>query len=251
MASCGVIKPRWPAPANVVALSTTRCGGVSASPYDSFNLGMHVGDSPAAVQHNRTRLLASLAVPARLQWLDQIHSAKVVQASGDGSVPKADACWSRQPGVFCAVMTADCLPVLLCDKAGTVVGAAHAGWRSLCDGVLENTVAAMGEAAHNLQVWLGPAIGPAAFEVGAEVRQAFLQRAHSRQSVAACFDACGGNKYLANLYQLATVRLQALGVASIAGGNFCTFSDSARFFSYRRDGQTGRMVSVIGLQSDC
>ncbi len=242
------IEPDWPAPASVFALSTTRQGGVSAAPWASFNLGAHVGDDPVAVVANRQRLQGLLPHAVRIQWLSQVHGASVVNASAEESIPEADGCWSRAAGAACAVMTADCLPVLLCDREGTVVAAAHAGWRGLAAGVLEASVAAMGVAGDSLLAWLGPAIGPAAFEVGAEVRQYFLTSAVSPREVEACFRPAGRpGHYLCDLYQLARLRLRSVGVEAIYGGDLCTYSESERFFSYRRDGQTGRMVSLVGL----
>ena len=237
------IVPAWPAPANVRALSTTRAGGVGAAPFDSFNLGTHVGDDPAVVAANRARLRAAL--PAEPRWLNQVHGTAVVDLASYAGVPDADASVSRRPGAVCVVMTADCLPVLLCDRAGTVVGAAHAGWRGLQGGVVEAAVRAMGVPAADVIAWLGPAIGPDAFEVGDEVRAAFVA---DDPAAAAAFRPAGpAGKWLANLYLLARLRLAALGVASVHGGDACTVTDAARFFSYRRDGRTGRMASLVWL----
>lgn len=236
------IIPDWPAPANVRALQTTRSGGVSAAPYDSLNLGDHVGDAPLAVAHNR-QLLASL-LPSEPVWLNQVHGTVVVDASHASCLPQADACVSSHPGAVCVVMTADCLPVLLCDERGSVVGAAHAGWRGLCDGVIENTVRAMDVPPATLMAWLGPAIGPQAFEVGEEVHAAFV--ANQPEAVAAFVPGANG-KWFADLYHLARLRLHALGVTRIYGGGLCTYTDRERFFSYRRDGVTGRMGTFIWL----
>jgi polyphenol oxidase len=235
--------PNWPAPASVRALQSTRSGGCSPVPYASFNLGSHVGDVPVWVARNRM-LLAPL-MPSEPVWLNQVHGTTVVNAAQTGCLPQADACVSAQAGAVCVVMTADCLPVLLCDTVGSVVGAAHAGWRGLCDGVIEATVAAMQVAPSHLMAWLGPAIGADAFEVGAEVRAAFV--AHAPEAAAA-FTSHAPDKYYADLYQLARQRLQALGVTQIYGGEHCTYRDSARFFSYRRDGVTGRMGTFIWLK---
>jgi len=239
------IEPQWPAPARVQALCTTRQGGGSASPWDSFNLGDHVGDSPAAVTANRAVLAASIAPATHIQWLEQVHGTEVVEA-GQGDTPVADACWTRTPGIACAVMTADCLPVLFASADGSVVAAAHAGWRGLQAGVLEATLGAMGGQASGILAWLGPAIGPRAFEVGPEVREAFVSRAAQAST---CFTPSAGRPghFLADIYQLARQRLAGAGVTRIFGGEFCTFSDDARFFSYRRDGQTGRMASLIWI----
>ncbi|KZE84900.1 peptidoglycan editing factor PgeF [Chromobacterium subtsugae] len=234
----------WPAPARVRTLATTRQGGVSQAPYASLNLGAHVGDAPDAVAANRARLRDEL--PAEPAWLNQVHGVAVADAAAlRGAAPDADASFARAPGVVCAVMTADCLPVLLCDDAGRAVAAAHAGWRGLCDGVIEATVAAMALPPAGLMAWLGPAIGPDAFEVGAEVRQAFLARA---PAAASAFIDIGEGKYLADIYALARQRLQAAGVERVYGGDFCTVIDRERFFSYRRDRITGRMASLIWLQ---
>jgi YfiH family protein len=243
------IEPDWPAPANVVALSTLRGIGASSEPYARLNLADHVGDDSAAVVANRTTLSQWLPAGARLHWLKQVHGSQVVRADTAGAIPVADASWSRELGQACVVMTADCLPVLFCSRTGDVVAAAHAGWRGLLEGVLENTVAAMGIAPANILAWLGPAIGPAAFEVGPEVRSAFLHAASREQVQAtdACFVPNPENRghYLADLYTLARLRLGALKSANVFGGDYCTHTDSGRFFSYRRDGQTGRMASVI------
>jgi purine-nucleoside/S-methyl-5'-thioadenosine phosphorylase / adenosine deaminase len=243
------IKPDWPAPAGVFALSTARIGGCSKPPFDSLNLAHHVGDSDAAVSANRAILIRALPVGATVQWLSQVHGDRVIVAGRGGAHPQADACWSREPGRACAVMTADCLPVLFCSVAGDVVAAAHAGWRGLLRGVLENTVAAMGVPPHKLLAWLGPAIGPRVFEVGPEVRSGFLAVAppSSKASTAACFSPHAANPghYFADLYTLARLRLQEAGMRQVTGGDFCTFTDAERFFSYRRDGRTGRMASII------
>lgn len=233
--------PDWPAPSRVQSLMTTRVGGVSAAPWASFNLGDHVGDNPAHVAANRARLRQSL--PSEPGWLKQVHSANVVE-TGAG-VPEADAAFTRQAGTVCAVLTADCLPVLFCDRAGSVVAAAHAGWRGLADGVLEASVAAMRVAPGEVLAWMGAAIGPQAFEIGDEVRQAFVAR-HPEAAVA--FVPHGVGKWLADIYQLARIRLESAGVQAVYGGGRCTFSETDSFFSYRRDGVTGRMASLIWLE---
>jgi YfiH family protein len=219
---------------------TTREGGVSAAPWASFNLGDHVGDNAAHVVANRTHLRQQL--PSDPGWLKQVHSAKVVE-TGAG-VPEADASLTRQTGTVCAVLTADCLPVLFCDRAGSVVAAAHAGWRGLADGVLEATVAAMQVAPGDILAWMGAAIGPQAFEVGDEVRQAFVAQ-HPEAAMA--FHPHAPGKWLADIYQLARIRLESAGVQAVYGGGRCTFTETERFFSYRRDGVTGRMASLIWL----
>lgn len=234
--------PEWPAPANVRALQTTRKGGTSVAPYSSFNLGSHVADNPLAVSRNRM-LLAPL-LPSEPVWLNQVHGITVADAGHAGCLPDADASVTTHPGAVCVVMTADCLPILLCDDQGTVVAAAHAGWRGLCDGVIEATVSTMNVPASSLMAWLGPAIGPRQFEVGDEVRAAFVK---SHSQAAAAFVRRGEGKWLADLYQLARLRLNALGISRIYGGGLCTFSDAERFYSYRRDGVTGRMGTFIWL----
>lgn len=234
----------WPAPARVRTLVTTRDGGVSLAPYASLNLGQHVGDDPAAVAENRARLRACL--PAKPFWLNQVHGIGVQEACADAPdvPPDADAGFTRQPGVVCAVMTADCLPVLLTDRSGSVVAAAHAGWRGLCNGIIEATIARMAVPASDILAWLGPAIGPDAFEVGPEVRAAFM--AHD-PTAASAFAAIPDGKYLADIYLLARQRLNACGVTEVHGGDACTVTGRERYFSYRRDGRTGRMASLIWL----
>lgn len=238
-----LIRPDWPVPGNVRALQTTRAGGVSSAPYDSLNLGAHVGDLPLAVARNRQSL--SSLMPGEPVWLEQVHGTTVVNADLASCAPRADAAVARQRGSVCVVMTADCLPVLLCDTAGTVVGAAHAGWKGLATGVIEATVQAMGAPSQDLMAWLGPAIGQSAFEVGDEVREAFVSQ--HPQAADAFAPGKEPGKWLADIYRLARLRLTALGVTRIYGGEHCTFSEPQRFFSYRRDGATGRMGTFIWL----
>ena len=233
--------PDWPAPANVRACVTTRAGGVSLPPFDGMNLGDHVEDEPQAVTENRRLLVERLG--CRPAWLKQVHSPDVV-AADPAQVPTADASWTATPGTACAVLTADCLPALFCDRAGTRVAAAHAGWRGLAGGVLENTVAALGGKPDELLVWLGPAIGPQSFEVGAEVREAFV--AQHAEAERAFVPSANAGKYLADLYSLARIRLAAIGVTAVHGGGLDTFSDP-RFFSYRRAARTGRFASLVWL----
>lgn len=238
------IIPNWPAPQRVRACSTTRLGGVSAAPWDSLNLGTHVGDVEAHVVQNRQRVVEQLALAAMPQWLDQVHGQDVVRLPADDRLPRADAAITRESGVVCAVMTADCLPVLFCSKDGSEVAAAHAGWRGLCNGVLEQTLAQFHCSPAGIHAWLGPAIGPHAFEVGAEVRSAFM--AVDAQAKAAFRPA--GEKYFADIWLLARQRLQAAGVHSITASSRCTFQQSADFFSFRRDGITGRMATLVWLR---
>lgn len=235
------LTPQWPAPARVKACVTTRSGGVSVAPFDSFNLGEHVADDLLSVQKNRQRLVSLLG--CKPAWLQQVHGTAVVEAC-PARLLEADASWSREPGVACTVMTADCLPALFCDRAGTRVAAAHAGWRGLAAGVLEATLEKLAVPADQVLVWLGPAIGPQAFEVGAEVREAFVDQ-HA-QAAEAFQSSVNSGKFMADIYQLARVRLAACGVTAVYGGDFCTFNDP-RFFSYRRSAQTGRFASLIWL----
>lgn len=240
-----LITPEWPAPPNVKALQTTRKGGVSDGPYASLNLGDHVGDAPLAVARNRS-LLSSL-LPSDPVWLKQVHGTVVVNASATSCHPDGDGCIASCSGAVCVVMTADCLPVLLCDEQGSVVGAAHAGWRGLCDGVIEQTIRAMKAPPAAMLAWLGPAIGPQAFEVGEEVRAAFIAK-QPEATTAFTPSPAGNSKWLADIYALARLRLNALGIERIFGGNLCTHTDRERFFSYRRDGVTGRMGTFIWLE---
>ncbi|GGU72085.1 laccase domain protein [Pseudomonas laurentiana] len=239
--ACDLLIPDWPAPAVVKACVTTRAGGVSQAPYDSLNLGDHVGDEPAAVAENRQRLTAEYAIqPA---WLKQVHGVVVAHAD-PGVIAEADASWTDTPVVACTVMTADCLPALFCDRAGTRVAAAHAGWRGLANGVLEATLDSLQVDPRDVLVWLGPAIGPAAFEVGAEVRDAFM--ATHPETAQAFVPGDKPGKYMADIYALARLRLAARGVTAVYGGGFCTFNDP-RFYSYRRNPGTGRFASLVWL----
>ena len=240
-----LIRPQQPLAPGVQALTTTREGGVSQPPWDSLNLGDHVDDDPRAVAENRRRLQQELAI-GQPQWLTQVHGVVVVQARNDGIVREADACWTRTPGVVCTVMTADCLPVLFASADGKQVAAAHAGWRGLLNGVLEATLGTFDQPA-DVKAWLGPAIGPLAFEVGPEVRAAFM--AHTPEAEI-CFQPSPmhSDRWLANLYALAEQRLHAAGVDSISGGNHCTCTAQSLFYSYRRENRTGRMASLIWIE---
>lgn len=282
------IIPGWPAPANVKTLQTTRVGGISSAPYDSLNLGDHVGDTPLAVARNR--MLLNALLPSEPVWLQQVHGTVVANADMVSCLPQADACIARHRAAVCVVMTADCLPVLLCDMQGSVVGAVHAGWKGLAAGVVEATVHAMEGAPQNLMAWLGPAISQQAFEVGAEVRALFVgadaQAAvaftpslaltgtlshEGRENITPSPCAEGsprsggeptglplagvmgegrgeGDKWYADIYALARLRLNALGITQIYGGDFCTYRERDKFFSYRRDGVTGRMGTFIWLE---
>jgi len=236
--------PDWPAPRRVGAAFSLRSGGTSTGPYASLNVGAHVGDAPAAVADNRVRLRKSLGLPAEPLWLEQVHGTTVARFE-DRARPVADAAIACAAGQVCAVMVADCLPVLLADRAGSCVGIAHAGWRGLAAGVIEATVAALPARPDSLMAWLGPAIGPAAFEVGAEVRERFMAVDPAAQAE---FRPGRGDRWWADLYGLARRRLAGAGITAVHGGEFCTVSDPARFFSYRRDGLTGRMAALVWLR---
>jgi len=271
--------PDWPAPANIHAATTLRTGGVSRGTYFSLNPGAHVSDDDDQVRQNRQIIREMLDLPSEPVWLNQIHSNRAVKAEnppypplqkeGRGDLQQADASYTDESGVVCAVMTADCLPLLVCSRDGAQVAAIHAGWRGLLAGVISNTVAAMqiplnppfskGEASQfrntdlspslckrgargDLLVWLGPAIGPDSFEVGPEVRDAFLEKSVAFNDA---FKAQSNDKWLADIYQLARIELVALGIADVYGGTYCTFTEHERFYSYRRDTQTGRMATLI------
>ncbi len=237
----------WPAPSRVHAFTTLRGpAGGSAAPFDSFNLGMRCGDDATVVARNRDDLAAQLDLPSRPRWLQQTHGVTVASCDGDphADEPAADAAVTSTPGVVLAILTADCLPVLFCSDDGATVGAAHAGWRGLAAGVLENTVAAMGASPEKLVAWLGPAAGPRAYEVGEEVRQAFVDR---DPLAAPAFVETRPGHWLCDLYALAQLRLAAVGVVRVDGPGLCTISDPQRFYSHRRDAQTGRMASLIWI----
>lgn len=240
------ITPDWPAPPNVRAATTLRTGGVSTGPFASLNLGAHVGDDAAAVVANRARVRAALKLPAEPIWLNQVHGVNVVPATAVTQPPTADASIALEPGRVCVVLTADCLPVLFCDHAGTRVAAAHAGWRGLVGGVLERTVRALDAAPGDLIAWLGPAIEQEAFEVGGEVREQFVAR---DAGAATAFVENTRGRWQADIYALARRELAKLGVDDVHGGGFRCYADHERFFSYRRDGQTGRMATLIWLNN--
>ena len=236
------IVPDWPAPQGVRALVTTRAGGVSRGPYASFNLGAHVGDDAAAVERNRERLRSSL--PAEPAWLQQVHGTEVVDAASAPAFARADAAVARTRHVVCAVLTADCVPVLLADRDGQAVAVAHAGWRGLVAGVIEAAVARMSVPPANVIAWLGPAIGPRAYEVGPEVREAFVRH---DAAAGAAFAPHRGDRLLADLFLLARQRLAAAGVPAVYGGGHCTYTEAARFYSYRREPTTGRFASLVWI----
>jgi YfiH family protein len=243
--SPGFIRPDWPAPANVHALATLRNGGYSSGAYSSFNLAAHTGDAPQAVLSNRELLRTHFQLPAEPVWLEQVHSNRVVAADAAVNGASADGCWSNASGQVCVVMTADCLPLLICDRHGSKVAAVHAGWRGLHAGVITSAVTSLDCDPAELMVWLGPAIGPQAFEVGAEVVQAFTDK-NTGNTVA--FRQTDDRHWLCDLYTLARIELSSLGVTAVFGGNECTFTDDRRFYSYRRDGVTGRMASLVWLE---
>lgn len=239
-----LLLPGWNAPANVRAAVTTREGGASRNAWASFNLGLNTGEDPAIVESNRRRLAARLGLVRQPAWLGQVHGATVVQADKATDTPAADASWTCEPSVACAILTADCLPVLFCDRSGSRVAAAHGGWRGLAAGILENTVAALACQPADVMAWLGPAIGPQAFEVGPEVRAAFVVR---WPKTAGAFRAGRGDRLWCDIDAIARIQLQAVGVQEISGGGYDTTGDS-RFYSYRRDGgRTGRMASLVWL----
>lgn len=239
----------WPnKPENVSAITTLVSGGVSKGAFSAYNLATHVGDDPAAVTANRVKLVDDLQLLSEPVWLEQVHSNKVIRLHEPVALDftaQADASVSAEAGVVCAVMTADCLPVFFCDEAGSEVAVAHAGWRGLHAGIIGNTVKTMQAAAENIQVSLGPAIGAENFEVGEEVFQVFVEKNCLNKSA---FVATKKNHYLCDIYQLARIELQSLGIDKIAGGEFCTYRDSQQFYSFRRQQKTGRMASLIWLR---
>lgn len=235
----------WPVPPTVRAGTTLRRGGVSKGPYESLNLGAHVGDDPLAVTENRERLVSSCYLPGQPQWLDQVHGATVVELPHDDDTPRADAAFTDRAGVVCAVLTADCLPVVFARMNGSAVGVAHAGWRGLCAGVLEATALSLGKPA-DLVAWLGPAISRTAYEVGDDVRQACLAY---DESTSRCFSRNPAGRWQADLYALARHRLAAIGLEEVYGGGRCTFTEEEHFFSYRRDGRCGRMATFVWRES--
>lgn len=258
-----IILPQWPAPDNIKSLQTTRHGGCSQAPFDSFNLGEHVDDNSQDVKRNRQQLAELL--PSEPVWLNQVHSNTLVDAGSAATGIDADGSYTTRSNVVSVVMTADCLPVLICNRQGNGVAAIHAGWRGLLNGILEQGVKKLLSASRcrpeDLLVWLGPAIGPGMFEVGDEVRQAFLDKERQQspeksQKTAKCFipspslqtELSSQKKWLADIYQLARIRLSQVGVENFSGGTYCTYKQSEQFYSYRRDGKTGRMASLIWIE---
>ena len=238
------IYPDWPAPENVRALTTTRVGGYSAVPFDSFNLSLRSGDNVEHVKRNRALLMESASLPAEPVWLRQVHGSRVIDAADSEPYSEADGSYTQQPRVVCAVLTADCCPVFLCDRDGNRVAVLHCGWRGIARGLIEQGVARMGLSAERLLAWLGPAIGPSSFEVGDDVYAAFT--AHDLDAAVA-FRRKENDRWLADIYALVRQRLQSLGVTEIFGANYCTVLERQRFFSYRRDRVCGHMASLIWM----
>jgi YfiH family protein len=242
--SIDCIRPDWPAPPGVHALTTLRGGGCSRGAYAGFNLAMHVDDDSAAVSRNRQLLRQRLQLSSEPVWLSQVHGRCLLRADKAGDNAEADGSWCMVTGTVCAVLTADCLPLLFCDRAGSRVAAIHAGWRGLHRGIISAAVETLSVPARDLLVWLGPAIGADAFEVGADVFESFMQQ---NPANAAAFRSRDATHWLCDIYALARIELNVLGVEAVYGGDFCTYSDPDRFYSFRRDGVTGRMASLIWL----
>ena len=238
------IQPDWPAPQHVHAFCTTRTGGISSAPYDSFNLANHVGDNPQHVEQNRQVLIQRAHLPESPRWLTQHHSTDVINSLDWIEDMPADGLFSSEENHVCAAMTADCLPVLICDKQGSEIAAVHAGWRGLADGIIEQAVSQFTSQRHDLLVWLGPAIGPQHFEVGQDVVTAFTNHMPETETA---FTPLSNGQMMADIYSLARQRLKALGINTVFGGDYCTADDSEQFFSYRRDNVTGRMASLIWI----
>lgn len=240
-----MITPTWQAPTQIKAFTTLRSGGVSQPPFEHLNLAMHVGDSIEHVTQNRIQLQQQWALPSEPIWLKQIHSTIALPAKPDNRNRQADATYSNEPNQVCVVLTADCLPILLCNRQGTYVAAIHAGWRGLANNIIEKTLAISYTQPHDLMAWLGPAIGPKSYEVGDAVREAFIQQ---NAGMTHAFTPSRPHHWLCDLYAIARIQLQQLKVTAITGGEYCTFSDTERFYSYRRDGEkTGRMASLIWI----
>jgi YfiH family protein len=244
--SLSYLTPQWDVPRRVRAAFTLRAGGISRAPFETLNSAEHVGDSQADVAENRRRIGAALALPEVPVWVDQVHGTAVLDLDRMTTARRADAVIARTPRRVCVVQVADCLPVMLAARDASAVGVAHCGWRGLAAGVLEATVRALETPPSDLRAWLGPAIGPHAFEVGEEVRAAFV--AHD-SAAAQAFEANPRGRWQCDLFGLARQRLHALGIAEVTGGGLCTYSDPERFFSYRRDGRCGRMAALIWLEA--
>lgn len=244
MSKIELIRPSWPSPESVRAISTTRSGGFSAAPFDCLNLADHVGDVTSAVQRNRELLVDQFVAGSKSQWLQQIHSNRVARVESSTEPLEADALVTSNKGIVLNILTADCLPLLLCAKDGSEIAAVHCGWRGLASGIIANTLATMVSAPDQLLAWMGPAIGSCHFEVGAEVREAFAGSL-SAESLEQCFQSAADAKYMANLVGIARAQLCELGVRQVSGDDYCTYCDADRYYSYRRDGQCGRMVTAI------
>lgn len=234
------IKPDWPAPSNVYAVSTSKSGGVSQGIFNSLNLALHVNDNAENVAKNRRILLRTLKLPNEPVWMQQEHGIKVIKADQSIRIETADAGYTDKADTICAVLTADCLPILLTSTDGTKIAAIHAGWRGLLAGVVASTVNTMGTI--DLMAWFGPAIGSGCFEVGTEVKDAFVKKS---AKFSKAFTQKNENKYLVDIYRLAKLELASIGISQVYGGDFCTVTDKERFYSYRRDGETGRMATLI------
>ena len=245
--SNNLIYPDWPAPDNIKAVNTARIGGISSPPYDGFNLADHVGDDVDRVASNRDYLIELAQLPSDPLWLEQTHSTLIIDSQNWHSGIEADAMISHNTNHVCVVMTADCLPILLCNQQGDTVAAVHAGWRGLAAGIIEKTIHSFSCNPYDIVAWLGPAIGPNQFEVGEDVYHAFTQ--HDPQAKLA-FQQSDSEHYLADIYRLARQRLNNLGISAIYGGDYCTVTDHQQFFSYRRDGVTGRMTSLIWIDGN-
>ncbi|MCP4470248.1 MAG: peptidoglycan editing factor PgeF [Gammaproteobacteria bacterium] len=237
------IQPNWQAPSTIHACCTTRRGGVSLAPFDAFNLGLHVGDRDADVMENRRLLRGALALPSEPCWINQTHGVHAVTLEQDSN-RDADAAITREPGKIAVVMTADCLPILVCNRAGSEVAAIHAGWRGLQAGVIEATIAALHSPARHLLAWIGPGISQSCFEVGDEVRGAFIDRVANAQS---CFSANRPGHWLCDLAGLAESVLRTAGFDQVARAPYCSYGDADLFYSYRREAVTGRMASLIWI----
>lgn len=242
MSELPIIKANWEAPENIIAFSSTRQGGVSISPFDTFNLAAHCGDNPDDVEINRQHLIKTQQLPTFPIWLQQTHSNIAIEIDNTHSNLRADASYTRLPNTICAILTADCLPILLCNKAGNEVAAIHAGWRGLAAGIIENTIKHFHAKPEDVLAWFGPAISQKVYSVGDDMRNVFVQH---NQTAETAFTPIDSKHWLADLIMLARQRLQSMGVKAVYGGEFCTYTQEDLFFSYRRDGETGRIVSLI------
>jgi len=239
-----IIEPDWPTPKNIKSIVSTRCGGVSSAPWDSFNLATHVSDDAKDVSENRRILVERAHLPTEPEWLNQTHSVDAIDLDQSEN-RDGDASITTQKNKVAVVLTADCLPLLVTNKQGTEIAAIHAGWKGLLEGVVIKTLLAMQSKPRDLMVWLGPAISQKHFEIGDEVKHQFCKKYHHAQTH---FEAKPNNKWMANLYGLVRDQLAELAVTDIYGGDFCSYTDQHKFYSYRRDGETGRMASLIWIE---